>query len=41
MDLSTVIAGVSFRIALMNASGALCVTQAELEALVSQMPALL
>jgi len=33
MDLSTVIAGVSFRIALMNASGALCVTQAELEAL--------
>ncbi len=33
MDLSTVIAGVSFRIGLMNASGALCVTQAELEAL--------
>ena len=33
MDLSTVIAGVSFRTGLMNASGALCVTQAELEAL--------
>jgi len=33
MDLSTVIAGVSFRVALMNASGALCVTQAELEVL--------
>ncbi len=33
MDLSSVIAGVSFPIGLMNASGALCVTQAELEAL--------
>jgi dihydroorotate dehydrogenase (fumarate) len=33
MDLSSVIAGVSFRVGLMNASGALCVTQAELEAL--------
>jgi len=33
MDLSTVIAGVSFRTGLMNASGALCVTQAELETL--------
>jgi len=33
MDLSTVIAGVSFRVGLMNASGALCVTQAELEEL--------
>jgi len=33
MDLSTSIAGVSFRLGLMNASGALCVTQAELEAL--------
>ncbi len=33
MDLSTEIAGVSFPIGLMNASGALCVTQAELEAL--------
>ena len=33
MDLSTVIAGVPFRTGLMNASGALCVTQAELEAL--------
>ena len=33
MDLSTSIAGVPFRLGLMNASGALCVTQAELEAL--------
>ena len=33
MDLSTSIAGVSFRVGLMNASGALCVTQAELEVL--------
>lgn len=33
MDLSTVIAGVSFHAGLMNASGALCVTQDELEAL--------
>jgi dihydroorotate dehydrogenase (fumarate) len=33
MDLSTEIAGVLFRVGLMNASGALCVTQAELEAL--------
>ena len=33
MDLSTVIAGVSFPVGLMNASGALCVTQDELEAL--------
>lgn len=33
MDLSTEIAGVSFRVGLMNASGALCVTQTELEAL--------
>ncbi len=33
MDLSTCIAGVTFRVGLMNASGALCVTQAELEAL--------
>ena len=33
MDLSTVIAGVSFPNGLMNASGALCVTQTELEAL--------
>ncbi len=33
MDLSSGIAGVSFPIGLMNASGALCVTQAELEAL--------
>ena len=32
-DLSTIIAGVSFRMGVMNASGALCVTQAELEAL--------
>jgi len=33
MDLSTSIAGASFHVALMNASGALCVTQAELEVL--------
>ena len=33
MDLSTNIGGLSFPVALMNASGALCVTQAELEAL--------
>ncbi len=33
MDLSTTIAGVPFHVGLMNASGALCVTQAELEAL--------
>ena len=33
IDLSTVIAGVSFPVGLMNASGALCVTQDELEAL--------
>ena len=33
MDLSTDIAGVTFPVGLMNASGALCVTQAELEAL--------
>jgi len=33
MDLTTNIAGVTFRVGLMNASGALCVTQAELEAL--------
>ncbi len=33
MDLSSVIAGVPFPIGLMNASGALCVTQAELEVL--------
>ncbi len=33
MDLSTDIAGVAFSVGLMNASGALCVTQAELEAL--------
>ena len=33
MDLSTIIAGVSFPTGLMNASGASCVTQAELEAL--------
>ena len=33
MDLSTRIAGVVFPVGLMNASGALCVTQAELEAL--------
>ncbi len=33
MDLSTVIAGVAFPKGLMNASGALCVTQQELEAL--------
>ncbi len=33
MDLSTCIAGVTFPVGLMNASGALCVTQAELEAL--------
>jgi len=33
MDLSTNIAGVPFRLGIMNASGALCVTQAELEAL--------
>ena len=33
MDLSTEIAGVAFRVGLMNASGALCVTPAELEAL--------
>lgn len=33
MDLATSIAGVTFPVGLMNASGALCVTQAELEAL--------
>ena len=33
MDLSTVIAGVSFPCGVMNASGALCVTPEELEAL--------
>ncbi len=33
MDLSTTIAGVSFRYGVMNASGALCVTSKELEAL--------
>ena len=33
MDLSTVIAGVSFPFGVMNASGALCVTRQELEAL--------
>ena len=33
MDLSTVIAGASFPFGVMNASGALCVTRQELEAL--------
>ena len=33
MDLSTEIADVKFGVGLMNASGALCVTQAELETL--------